>query len=476
MQCSSCSTTLSIDQIIFYPGKNFRVDGTLLHTGKLSSEQHTNHSCRESLTTMKSFILISLLALLFVEEATSTHLETCNCNEIRSIVNESIEDAVAKLENKLLLELNSAITNKTLQDMESSLTSTMERLLKPIQEQLNYHLPPAPPNSKENPAKSCKDIYSNDPDAVSGYYWIKTSSGSPARVYCKMNADCQNMTGGWMRVAYIDMRNSSHQCPSGLNLTTRSSAPRRLCDMPLDIRDDYVSNTFTAHGISYSHVYGRIKAYQYGLPSAFSWFRPQKTLYSDQTQIDDAYGFGVSLTHGRIKAYQYGIPSAFSHFELENTLYFDQTQIDDAYGFGVSLTHGQNPRKHIWTCAGAEDETLDSPERRCPCTNSNLNPSFITIPSFVGNDYFCDTALGDYYAYYEDAETTLFSSDPLWDGEGCGSTNTCCSVPNLCGNNSPPWFIKHLPSSTTDDVEMRLCHPVHDKGSTPIEIVELYVQ
>ena len=384
---------------------------------------------------MKSFVIISLLALLFVEEATSTHLETCNCNEIRSIVNESIEEAVAKLENKLLLELNSAITNKTLQDTESSLTSTMERLLKPIQEQLNYHLPPPPPNSKENPAKSCKDIYSNGPDAASGYYWIKTSSGSPARVYCKMDADCQNMTGGWMRVAYIDMRNSSHQCPSELNLTTRSSAPRRLCDMPLDIRDDYVSNTFTAHGISYSHVYGRIKAYQYGIPSAFSWFRPQKTLYSDQTQIDDAYGFGVSLTHG------------------------------------------QNPRNHIWTFADAQDETLENPERKCPCINSNLNSSSITIPSFVGNDYFCDTALANLNSYKNiDIVKTLFSSDPLWDGEGCGSTNTCCSVPNLCGNNSPPWFIKHLPSSTTDDVEMRLCHPAHDEGSTPFEIVELYVQ
>ena len=45
---------------------------------------------------------------------------------------------------------------------------------------------------------------------------------------------------------------------------------------------------------------------------------------------------------------------------------------------------------------------------------------------------------------------------------------------NLC-TNSPPWFIKHLPSVTTDNVEMRLCAPTTD-GSTPIEIVELHVQ
>ena len=371
---------------------------------------------------MKSFVIISLLALLFVEEATSTHLETCNCNEIRSIVNESIEQAVAKLENKLLLKLNSAITNKTLQDMESSLTSTMERLLKPIQEQLNYHLPP-PPNSKENPAKSCKDIYSNDPDADSGYYWIKTSSGSPARVYCKMDADCQNMTGGWMRVAYIDMRNSSHQCPSGLSLTTRSSAPRRLCDRTSTSTTTCGGNNFTAHGISYSHVYGRIKAYQNGWSIAFN--------------------------------------------------YNSYHSIDKAYVYGVSLTHGQNPRKHIWTFAGASDESTQNPTFKCPCTNSNISPSSITIPSFVRNDYFCDTALANHYG--SGYSKAIYPSDPLWDGEGCGSTNTCCSVPNLCGNNSPPWFIKHLPSFTTDDVEMRVCRPRSD-GSTPIEVVELYVQ
>ena len=318
--------------------------------------QHMNLLIKSpTLSTMKSFVIIYLLALLFVEEATSTHLETCNCNEIRSIVNELIEQAVAKLENKLLLEINSAITNKTLQDMESSLTSTMERLLKPIQEQLNYHLPPPPPNSKENPANSCKDLYSNDPDTESGYYWIKTSSGSPARVYCKMDADCGNMTGGWMRVAYIDMRNSSHQCPSGLSLTTRSSEPRRVCDMTS--YNYCASNNYTAHGISYSHIYGRIKAYQNGYSIAFH--------------------------------------------------YSSYHSIDQAYVFGVSLTHGQNPRKHIWTFVGAVDETSGTPTFRCPCTNSNISPSSITIPSFVGNDYFCDTALANHYIVQSPFKSSL---------------------------------------------------------------------
>ena len=113
-----------------------------------------------------------------------------------------------------------------------------------------------------------------------------------------------------------------------------------------------------------------------------------------------------------------------------------------------------------------------NPTFKCPCINTNINQSSITIPSFIGNDYFCDTSLSEHYRSYG---KTLYTNDPLWDGEGCGPNNTCCSVPNVCGNNSPPRFIKHLPSYTTDDVEMRLCRPNTD-GSTPIELVELYVQ
>ena len=370
---------------------------------------------------MKKFVLISLVAHLFLQEAASTHLETCDCNEIRALVNASIEQAIERLENKF---------NEKMADSkpEQNLTSIMERLLKPIKEQLDYHLPPPPQptqpsieNSEDNPAESCKALYYGYPESPSGYYWIKPSSDSTAiRVYCKMDASCGNMTGGWMRVAHIDMTNSSHQCPSGLSLTTRSSAPRRACDVTSDSTSSCPSNKYSTHGVSYSHVYGRIKAYQNGWPIA----------------------------------YHYGYNS-----------------INQAYVFGVSLTHGQNPRKHIWTFAGAADESSGNPTFKCPCINTNIQLSSFNIPSFIGNDYFCDTSLSSHYTNYG---KVFFPTDPLWDGQGCGSSNTCCSIANLC-TNSPPWFIKHLSSSTTDDVEMRVCKPRTD-GSTPVEVVELYVQ
>ena len=104
----------------------------------------------------------------------------------------------------------------------------------------------------------------------------------------------------------------------------------------------------------------------------------------------------------------------------------------------------------------------------------STSSSTIRIPSFIGNDYFCDASLSNYFSSYS---KSFYPNDPLWDGNGngCGTSNTCCSVSNLY-TKSPPWFIKHLSSSTSDNIiEMRLCKP-HGDGSTPIEVVELYVQ
>ena len=361
-------------------------------------------------SAMKLFLLVSLLGFSLVQEGVCTHLETCNCNEIAELVNTTVQQAAASLEYKLSLMVNTAISNINITSddakfdaLKNDLTSAMERLLKPIKTQLEYHLPPPPPvnNSKQNPAKSCKTLYADYPHAASGYYWIGTR-GSPIRVHC-------NMTGGWMRVAYIDMRDTSHQCPSGLTLFSRSSPPRRVCNVT---GYGCVSTTFTVHGVEYSHVRGRIIGYQIDAPAAF---------------------------------------------------YYHTYTIDQTYIFGVSLTHGQNPRKHIWSFAGGRDEGSDNTYQRwrCPCINNNLSPP--SVASFIGNDYFCDTAYHSYNAQ------GLESSDPLWDGKGCGPTSTCCSF------NRPPWFTKDFPSPTTDNIEMRLCRRDY-AGTTPIELVELYIQ
>jgi len=67
------------------------------------------------------------------------------------------------------------------------------------------------------------------------------------------------------------------------------------------------------------------------------------------------------------------------------------------------------------------------------------------IPTFVGNNYFCDTGNITY-----NGQNIFYPDDPLWDGQGCGPSSTCCSF------NSPPWFNVQLPNATTDGIEVRI--------------------
>ena len=118
-----------------------------------------------------------------------------------------------------------------------------------MQRQLDYHHLPLLEvnNSEDHPGTSCKDLYETYPHAPSGYYWISKKSSS-VKVYCEMNVTCGDQTGGWMRVTNLDMRNTSHTCPSGLSLI---SSPKRLCDVT---SNGCVSNTFSVQEVQYSHV------------------------------------------------------------------------------------------------------------------------------------------------------------------------------------------------------------------------------
>ena len=260
------------------------------------------------------------------------------------------------------------------------------------------------------PAASCASIPLFAPSLPSGDYWIRSSNGPAIRVYCDMNRSCGNITGGWMRMAELDMTDNTTQCPSSLRLRT---SPRRTCVARNSSSATCSSVTFTVDGVGYSKVCGRIKGYQVGSPDAFR-----------------------NISIGRI------------------------------YVDGVSLTHGTSSRQHIWTFAGAASENSKRLASKCPCTNTDISSMVPPPPSYVGNDYFCDTAVE------HTVDTSIFYADnPLWDGAGCGPQNTCCSF------NNPPWFYKQLPQNTTDDIEMRVCR---NQGSgeedIAIEVVEIYVQ
>ena len=264
--------------------------------------------------------------------------------------------------------------------------------------------------SREDPSHSCQDIAETHLSAPSGYYWVRSSNGSAVSVYCDMARHCCGSTGGWMRVAYLNMTDTSQQCPEGFTLR---SGPKRTCEM---IDDDCTSILHRSHHIQYSKVCGRVRAYQNGQTIAFY-------------RYDRGYG----------------------------------TTIDGNYVSGMSITHGESPRKHLWTFAAAADETRSN-VFACPCTKTD-SPYTRTVPPFIGNDYFCDTGSRERFEYGR-----FYPEDPLWDGEGCGPTSSCCQF------NSPPWFCKELPQPTTDDVEVRVCTWSQQNRDTPFDFIELYIQ
>ena len=166
--------------------------------------------------------------------------------------------------------------------------------------------------------------------------------------------------------------------------------------------------------------------------------------------------FEYSRVCGRIIGYQVNTPDAFNP-RADNII----NDINDTYVDGLSLTHGMNPRKHIWTFAAGSNEFGDN--HGCSCGNAE-------VPyDFVNKNYFCESARNQMDGF--DTNAGFLAEDPLWDGKGCPTGSNCCNL------NSPPWFIAELNSSTSDDIELRLCmdQPEHDED-VAIEEWEIYVQ
>ena len=224
---------------------------------------------------------------------------------------------------------------------------------------------------------------------------------------------------GWTNVAVLNMSNPSNHCPANFKL---SESPVRGCSCKFNGYRSCESMIIPVNGLNYSSVCGRIYAYQKGLSYAFAY----SAWYNVNTTIESPYTSGLSLTHGEA---------------------------------------GQ--RKHIWTFSGAVDEAhlLSWPQLSCPCMNSTYTWSY-RVPSYVGQSYFCDT--GSHY--YSPKENRL-TNDPLWNGEGCQASSTCCKF------NNPPWFCKDLQYHTTDNLELRLFALAFERGEDKlIDLMEIYIK
>jgi len=262
-----------------------------------------------------------------MEKCVATAVEEVTA-QILSKMNSTV-DKVAAIEKHISTSVDEVVTN---------ISASFEQLVSPLMTQL--HLLRVPGSTPSHPAISCREMKELSPTAPSDYYWLRGTGDSSHHMYCDMSRSCGGITGGWMRVAAINMTNISHTCPEGLKLL---STPKRLCAMNID-GGVCSSATFDLHGIRYTHMCGKIIGYQQKTPDAFAQY----------------YG-----NCGRT--------------------------IDDQYVDGISLTHGHNPRKHIWTFVAALHEVNTIHYSVCPCTNIH-NQVSIPIPPYVGSNYFCDTA------------------------------------------------------------------------------------
>ena len=256
---------------------------------------------------------------------------------------------------------------------------------------------------------SCQEVKNKQPNSPSGMYLLETANNGTINTYCNMEELCGS-GGGWTRLAYLDMSDSTVNCPSGFRLYQSGSV--RACGRPVTSSGSCVSVQFPSNGMSYSQVCGRVTGYQYTSPDG-----------STDDNLNGEYVDGVSITRG-------------------------------------------SPRQHIWTLIGAnaEENYFGAFRYFCPCGTGSVVP----VSSFIGNHCFCESGIGT--GFYTQQ---LYTSDPLWDGQGCGSNESpCCNVTGI------PWFHRDYGNTTTTDyIELRVCGDEGtDNEDVPVSFYEIYVQ
>jgi len=217
--------------------------------------------------------------------------------------------------------------------------------------------------SSPNHIISCRALSKSSP---SGFYNILSSSGSIISKYCDMKKTCGNLTGGWMRITNLNMKQPYNKCPTGLCESTSPQRTCRRCNNTCGIQQ--CSFVTYEVGVPYSHVCGTVIGYQVGNLEAYS-------------SIGSVGVDGVSLTAGNLEA-------------------------------------------NIWTFVAAEREIYDDPGFVCPCINPT-DQRIMAPPPSIGNHYFCDTA-----SVLFNSGTIFYKEDPLWDGKGCTGQNKCCTFNN----------------------------------------------
>ena len=128
-------------------------------------------------------------------------------------------------------------------------------------------------------------------------------------------------SGGWTRVAYLNMSDPSQQCPSNWRLT---NTPVKGCGRSSRYSSNRCDSVFyPVNGRTYSSVCGRVFAYQYSIVNAFyNQINDIESLYA-------AYVSGVSITHG--------LPGSRQHIWTFAAAYSENCTSNNRYRFFLSL-------------------------------------------------------------------------------------------------------------------------------------------
>ena len=260
-------------------------------------------------------------------------------------------------------------------------------------------------SSEDRPAQSCHHVYQTDSSSPSGYYWINTTEG-PTEAYCVMNPPDCNITGGWMRVVLHNMTDPNTTCLG--NTTEHTDNGKRFCAVSQDSHCDPV--VFPVNGIPYSHVCGRALGYSFHNPCALNY---------NTRSLSENYLTGLSITKGQL---------------------------------------GDND-SHIWSYAAGLSEVVSTP-CNCPCAKyPGDSPS-----SYVGTDYYCDTAT------VTAGSQQWYTNNTLWDGKDCYPGTNCCA------NTRLPWFWRTLKQETNNDITVRWCTAYQIQSENfGTELLEIYI-